>query len=216
MKKDHKHSIKSYIIAGLLVWLPIWITLLVIRFIVELLDNSLLLLPMAYRPEQLFGFNVPGLGVVLSVAVVLLTGMLVTNFLGRKLIVIWDAIIDRIPLVRSVYNAVKQVASTLFAKDGQSFRKVFLIEYPRKGIWSIAFQSGTVSEEIQEHTGETMLTLFVPTTPNPTSGFLMMVPKKEAVELQMSVDQALRLVISLGVVQPPVTVLPKSKEVANG
>lgn len=210
--KDFKHSFKSYIIAGLLVWLPIWITLLVIRFIVELLDGTLSMLPKAYQPEQLFGFNVPGLGLVLSIAIVLVTGMLVTNFLGRKLVELWDGVVGRIPLVRSVYKATKQVATTLFAKDGQSFRKVFLIEYPRKGIWSIAFQSGGASEEVQTLVGEDILTLFIPTTPNPTSGFLMMVPKKDAVELQMSVDQALRLVISLGVVQPPPLILTGEKK----
>lgn len=212
--KDFKHSFKSYIIAGLLVWLPIWITLLVIRFIVELLDGTLSMLPKAYQPEQLFGFNVPGLGLVLSIAIVLVTGMLVTNFLGRKLVAAWDSIVGRIPLVRSVYNASKQVATTLFAKDGQSFRKVFLIEYPRKGIWSIAFQSGVAAEEVQTLVGEEILTLFIPTTPNPTSGFLMMVPKKDAFELQMSVDQALRLVISLGVVQPPLALTGDKK--SNG
>jgi len=210
--KDYKHSFKSYIIAGLLVWLPIWITLLVIRFIVELLDGTLSMLPKAYQPEQLFGFNVPGLGLVLSIAIVLMTGMLVTNFLGRKLVELWDGVVGRIPLVRSVYNATKQVATTLFAKDGQSFRKVFLIEYPRKGLWSIAFQSGVGSEEVQAVFGEEILTLFIPTTPNPTSGFLIMVPKKDAYELQMSVDQALRLVISLGVVQPPQASIVENKK----
>lgn len=197
-----KHSLKSYFIAGLLVWLPIIVTLFVIRFIVELLDSTLKLLPMSYQPEQLFGFQLPGMGVLLSVVIVLGTGVLVTNFLGRRLIIIWDALVGRIPLVSSVYNAAKQVSTTLFAKDGQSFKKVFLIEYPRQGIWSVAFQSGAASAEIEKQLGEEMLTLFIPTTPNPTSGFLLLHPKKEAIELQMTVDQALKLIISLGVVQP--------------
>ncbi len=202
--KNLKHSLKGYFIAGLLVWLPIVVTLFVIRFIVDLLDVTLKLLPRAYQPEQLFGFQLPGMGVLLSVVIVLGTGILVTNFLGRKLIVIWDAIVSRIPLVRSVYNAAKQVSTTLFSKDGQSFKKVYLIEYPRKGIWCIAFQSGGATVEVEKLVGEEMVTLFVPTTPNPTSGFLVLLPKKEILELQMTVDQALKLVISLGVVQPPV------------
>lgn len=202
--KSLRHSLKSYFIAGLLVWLPIVVTLFVIRFIVDLLDSSLKLLPHTYQPEQLFGFQLPGMGLLLSVAIVLCTGILVTNFLGHKFIVLWDAIVSRIPLVSSIYNASKQVATSLFSKDGQSFKKVYLIEYPRKGIWSIAFQSGGTTTEIQTHVGEEMLTLFVPTTPNPTSGFLMLLPKKDAIELKMTVDQALKLVISLGVMQPSV------------
>jgi uncharacterized membrane protein len=160
------------------------------------------LLPKAYQPAQLFGFNLPGLGLVLTVLIVFFTGMLVTNFLGRKLVALWDAIVDRIPLVRSIHNAVKQVANTVFAKDGQSFRKVFLVEYPRKGLWSIAFQTGGAAEEIENHVMEGMVTLFIPTTPNPTSGFLITVSRKDIIELEMSVDQALKYVISLGVVQP--------------
>lgn len=200
--KDHKHSIKSYIIAGLLVWLPIWVTLLVLRFMIDVLDNILSLLPKAYQPAQLFGFNIPGLGLLLTVAIVWTTGMIVTNFLGRKLVNLWEAIVDRIPFVRAIYNAVKQVANTVFAKDGQSFRKVFLVEYPRKGLWSIAFQTGGAAEEIEKQVQEPMVTIFIPTTPNPTSGFLMLVARKEVIELSMSVDQALKYVISLGVVQP--------------
>lgn len=199
---ERKHSIKSYLIAGLLVWLPVWVTLLVIKFMVDVLDNILSLLPKAYQPEHLLGFYVPGFGLLMTLLIVFFTGMLVTNFLGRKLINLWEAIVDRIPFVRSIYNAVKQVAHTVFAKDGQSFRKVFLVEYPRKGLWSIAFQTGGVVPEIEEHVKDEMITIFIPTTPNPTSGFLMMVSKNEAIELKMSVDQALKLVISLGVAQP--------------
>lgn len=205
---DHKHSIKSYIITGLLVWLPVLVTFLVIRFIVDLLDTTVSILPTAYQPQSLLGFNVPGLGVVLSVLIVIFTGMLMTNFLGKKLFNFWEALVDRIPLVRSIYNAVKQVATTIFSTDGQPFRSVYLVEYPRKGMWSIAFQTGSAADEIEEKVEEEMMTIFIPTTPNPTSGFLMMVPKSEAILLKMSVDQALKLVISLGVVQP--AKLPKS------
>lgn len=196
------HFFRRYIVAGLLVWAPIMVTLLVIRFIVELLDGTLSLLPNAYQPEQLIGFNIPGLGVLLSVSIVFFTGMMVTNILGKKLIHLGELLVDRIPLVRSIYNAVKQVATTIFAKDGQAFKKVYLVEYPRKGMWSIAFQTGNCAEEVEKHIGQKMLTIFIPTTPNPTSGFLMMIPMSEGIELDMTVDQALKLVISLGVVQP--------------
>ncbi len=200
--KDHKHSIKSYIIAGLLVWLPIVATFLVIRFLVDLLDKTVAILPIAYQPQSLVGFNVPGIGLILSLLIVFFTGVLATNFFGKKLFIFWEAVVDRIPFVRAIYNAVKQVANTIFSTDGQSFRNVFLVEYPRKGLWSIAFQTGIAALEIQEKVGSEMITIFIPTTPNPTSGFLMMIPKKEAILLDMSVDQALKLVISLGVVQP--------------
>lgn len=196
------HFIRRYLIAGLLVWLPIWVTLLVIKFVIDILDGTMSLLPHAYQPEQLLGFAVPGLGVVISILVVFFTGMLVANFLGRKLVAFGEGIVARIPLVRSIHSAVKQVAVTLFSKDGQSFRKVYLVEYPRKGLWSVAFQAGTCADEITKQVGEEMITIFIPTTPNPTSGFLMLIPKKEAVELKMSVDQALKFIISLGVVQP--------------
>lgn len=199
---EHKHSIKSYIIAGLLVWLPIVATFLVIRFLVDLLDETVSILPTAYQPETLIGFNLPGIGVVLSVLIVFFTGLIVTNFLGKRLFTLWEAIVERIPFVRAIYNAVKQVATTVLSKDGQSFKNVYLVEYPRKGMWSIAFQTGTATGEIEKHAGGDMITIFIPTTPNPTSGFLMMVPKSEAQLLEMSVDQALKLVISLGVVQP--------------
>lgn len=210
-ESPHKHFIRRYLIAGLLVWTPILVTFIVLRFIVELLDKTLDLLPTIYKPEHLIGFNLPGFGVVLSIAIVFVTGMVATNFFGKKLVALAESIVGRIPLVRSIYNAVKQVATTIFAKDGQSFKKVYLVEYPRKGLWSVAFQTGTCAEEIEQHVGDEMLTIFVPTTPNPTSGFLMMVPRRDAIELAMSVDQALKLVISLGVVQPtiePPTVVP--------
>lgn len=196
------HHIRRYLIAGLLLWLPIWITLLVVRFVVNLLDVSLSLLPKAYQPDVLLGMHIPGVGVLVSLLIILLTGVLITNFLGRRLVQFGESIVAKIPLVRSIYMAVKQVLETLFSNSGQSFRKVYLIEYPRRGAWSIAFQTGECAEEIEDIVQPDMLTLFVPTTPNPTSGYLILVPRKEAYELKMSVEQALRLVISLGVVQP--------------
>lgn len=195
-------SLRSYLLTGLVVWTPILVTMVVLRFIIDLLDNTIALIPHSYQPEQLLGFNVPGLGVLLSLILLLLTGIIATNLLGQRLVIWSESVLDRIPLVRTIYNGSKQVMQALFATNSQAFRKVVLIEYPRKGIWSIAFHTGSPPAEVSHHTGQEMLTVFIPTTPNPTSGFLMMVPKADAVELEMSTEAALKLVISLGVMQP--------------
>ncbi|HSW92918.1 MAG TPA: DUF502 domain-containing protein [Gammaproteobacteria bacterium] len=195
--------LRRYFISGLLVWLPVWVTILAIKFLVDILSYTLLLLPKHYQPDALLGVHIPGIGVVITLLVIFLTGLLVTNLLGRQLVAMGDRVIARIPIVRTVYLGVKQIAQTLFTPGGQSFRKVFLVEYPRAGSWTIAFQTGDAAPEIsQRFQAEQMLTVYVPTTPNPTSGFLLMIPRKDAVELNMSVDQALKFVISLGVVQP--------------
>jgi uncharacterized membrane protein len=194
---------RRYFISGLLVWVPIWVTLLIINFIVSLLDNTFSALPTHYQPDALFGFHVPGLGFVITILVIFITGVIAANFLGSRVVSLWDGLIGRIPLVRSVYAGVKQMLETVFSTDGHSFRKVLLVEYPRKGLWSIAFQTGSGCKEVQTLLdGEELVTLFIPTTPNPTSGFLMMAKKNEVVELNMPIDQALKFVISLGVVQP--------------
>ncbi len=199
-------SLRSYILAGLVVWLPILVTFVVLRFIVDILDNTIALLPKSYQPEQLFGMNVPGLGVILSLLLLIVTGILARNFFGQHLMQWGESILARIPLVRSIYNASKQVIQTLFASNSQAFRKVLLIEYPRKGLWTLAFLTGTTaSQEIATHTSEEMLSLFVPTTPNPTAGFLLLVPKNEVIELSMSTEEALKFIISLGVMQPSLT-----------
>lgn len=198
--------LRKYFISGLLVWLPIWVTLLVIKFLVDLLSNSLLLLPARYQPDVLLGFHIPGIGVIITVLVILFTGILAANFVGKTLVELGDALMSRIPLVRTIYTGVKQVTQTLFSPNGQSFRKVLLVEYPCPGIWSIAFQTGEVGKEIEGSLKqEAMVSYFIPTTPNPTSGFLMMAPRSKVIELDMSVDQALKYVISLGVVQPMAT-----------
>lgn len=195
--------LRRYFISGLLVWLPIWVTILVINFLVSILSNTLLLLPHQYQPDALLGFHVPGIGVLITLLVILLTGVIVANFVGRRLLILGDALINRIPLVRTIYASVKQVSQTLFTPGGQSFRKVLLVEYPRVGMWSVAFQTGDGTPEVTTVlNSEPMVSLFIPTTPNPTSGFLMIVPRKDVIELEMSVDQALKFVISLGVMQP--------------
>ncbi len=199
-------SIRSYLLTGLVVWLPILVTMGVLRFIIDLLDQTMALIPHAYQPQQLIGFNLPGLGVLLSLILLLITGIVATNLLGQRLVTWSEAILDRIPLVRSIYNTSKQVIHAVFATNSQAFRQVVMVEYPRKGIWSIAFQTGSAHPEISQQTGVEMITVFIPTTPNPTSGFLMMVPKSEAIEMTMSTEAALKFIISLGVMQtvPPV------------
>lgn len=206
--------LRRYFISGLLVWLPIWVTLLVIKFLVDILSKSLLLLPPQYQPDVLLGFHVPGIGVIITLGVILLTGIFVANYIGGRLVAMGDALMARIPLVRSIYTGVKQVTHTLFTPGGQSFRKVLLVEFPSPGVWSIAFQTGTVGKEIEGSLQESMVSYFIPTTPNPTSGFLMMAPKSKVIELDMTVDQALKFVISLGVVQPtmPMTNIKKGEQ----
>ena len=193
---------KRYLIAGLLVWVPLGVTVMVIKLLVGMMDQTLLLLPEHYRPDVVLGFHVPGLGVVLSIIVVLSTGIIVANLFGRKLVSLWESLLARIPLVRSIYAGVKQIMETVFHPSGETFRKVLLVEYPRKGIWTLGFMSGTTRGEAQAKTGVEVINVFVPTTPNPTSGFFIMVPRDEVIELDMHVDDGLKMIISAGVVVP--------------
>lgn len=195
-------TIRRYLLAGLVVWLPILATFGILSFIVDLLDKTISLLPKAYQPEQLVGFHMPGLGVVISLLLLLFTGLIATNFLGQRLVTWSELVLDKIPLVRSIYNASKQVIQAIFATNSQAFRKVLLVEYPRKGLWSIAFQTGIANSMISQKVGTEMLSIFIPTTPNPTSGFLMMVSKSDVIELPMTIDEALKFTISLGMMQP--------------
>ena len=195
-------TLRRYLIAGLLIWVPLGVTLFVIQLLVGFMDNVLLFLPDQYRPDAVLGFHVPGLGLVLTVVVVLFTGMFFANFFGRRLLALWEALLARIPLVRSIYTSVKQVTATIFSTGGTSFRKVFLIQYPRVGLWTIAFHTGSVLEEVRLKTGHDVVNVFVPTTPNPTSGFFLIVPRNEAIELEMSVEEAVRLIMSMGVIVP--------------
>ncbi|MDP3704280.1 MAG: DUF502 domain-containing protein [Legionellaceae bacterium] len=197
-------SIRSYLLAGLVVWLPILVTFVVLRFIIDLLDQTMALLPNAYQPEQLIGINIPGLGVLLSLVLLLITGLIATNILGQRLVIMSEGLLDKIPLVRTIYNATKQMMHAIFASNSQAFRKVLMVEYPRKGMWSVAFQTGSASDEVVKHAGKEMVSIFIPTTPNPTSGFLMMVPREDVIELSMTTDEALKFIISLGVMQPHV------------
>ena len=193
---------KRYIIAGLLVWVPLGITIYVLHFLVTTLDQTLLLVPEAARPEAVFGFSIPGLGVVLSFAILLLTGVLAANFFGQRLIRTWEGILGRIPFVKSIYSSVKQVSDTVLSDQGTAFRKALLVEFPRTGCWTIAFLTGTPADSVADHLAGEHLSIYVPTTPNPTGGYFVMVPKTAVRELDMSVDEALKYIISMGVVAP--------------
>ncbi|MCW8385672.1 DUF502 domain-containing protein [Fluoribacter dumoffii] len=197
-------SLRSYLLTGLVVWLPILITIGVLRFIIDLLDNTLALIPKAYQPEQLIGHYIPGLGVILSLVILLITGVIATNYFGQRIVEWGESLLVRIPLVRSIYKTVKQVINAVLSTNSEAFRKVVLIEYPRKGLWSIAFQTGSANTALNTKTNQEMVSVFIPTTPNPTSGFLMMLPRNDVIELDMSIDEALKFIISLGVM-PPVT-----------
>jgi uncharacterized membrane protein len=194
--------LRRYIIAGLLVWVPLGVTLFVLNVVVGMMDRTLLLLPTDYRPENILGFNIPGLGIVLTLVVLILTGMLVANLVGRRLVSFSEGILHRIPLVRTIYSAAKNFAEVLFTDTSEAFKKVLLIEYPRKGVYSLCFQTSVDLEEIQARTSEDVICVFVPTTPNPTSGFILMVPMTDVIELDMDVESALKMVVSLGVVVP--------------
>jgi uncharacterized membrane protein len=197
------NALRRYLAAGLLVWVPLGITVLIVGFLVDVMDKTLLLLPAAYRPEQLLGFRVPGLGVVLTLLVVLITGMIVANFFGRRLVALWEGILSRIPLVRSIYSSAKQVAETVFSGSTRSFREVVMLEYPRKGLWTLAFVTGEGIRQVSEKENEKVISVYVPTTPNPTSGFFLMVKQDDVVKLDISVDDGLKLILSTGVLVPP-------------
>ena len=195
-------SLRRYLVAGVLVWLPILATLWVITFIVSLMDGILLLLPVAYRPQAVLGFPLPGVGIVIALVVLLFTGLLVTNLIGKRLVQYWDGVIRRIPLVRSIHGGVKSFAESVFSTSN-SFRKVVMIQYPRMGVWSIGFITAEGIAELSAKTGVAHSCVYIPTAPNPTSGFILMVPTSEVVELHMSVDSAMKMIITCGVVMPP-------------
>lgn len=198
-----KLGLRRYLMAGLLVWVPLGVTYLVFKFVLDLMDELLTLLPAAYRPDALLGFHIPGFGAILGFIVLLLTGLLVANLIGRTLISWWEELLNRIPLVRTIYSGVKGFTETLVSNTGGSFRKVVLVEYPRRDCWSVGFVTATELAEISEKTGKKQVCVFVPTTPNPTSGFIFMVPLAEVIELDMSVDAAMKMIVTLGVVVPP-------------
>ena len=202
---------KRYVMAGLLVWVPLGITIYVMVWLVTTLDQTLLLIPEHLRPEALVGFHIPGLGVLLSFAILLATGFLAANFFGQRLIRIWEAMLGRIPVVKSIYSSVKQVSDTVLSDQGTAFRKALLVEFPRPGCWTIAFLTGAPAEAVVDHLPGDHISVYVPTTPNPTGGYFVMVPKSAVRELDMSVDDALKYIISMGVVSPRRRPVPPPK-----
>lgn len=197
-------TFRRYLIAGLLIWVPLGITILVVRLLINWLDGTVTLIPEAYRPETLLGFAIPGLGVLLSFIVVILTGLFAANLFGRKLVKLWEQFLSHVPLVRSVYSGAKQLAETMFSAEGQSFRKVLLVEFPRRGLWTLGFLTGRDQGEAQKKTGRNVINVYIPTTPNPTGGYFVMVPKEDVLELDMSVDDGLKMLMSMGAVVPGV------------
>lgn len=205
---------RRYFITGLLIWVPIGITLWVLDLVVTTMDMSLSLLPANWQPVALFGRHLPGLGALLTVLVIFVTGVLTTNFLGQKLVTLWEGLLARIPIVRTIYSSVKQVSDTLLSPQGNAFRKALLVEYPRKGSWTIGFMTGNPADEVRRRVaqaqpagddagaGADMVSIYVPTTPNPTSGFFLMMRREDTIELDMSVDEALKYIVSMGVVAP--------------
>jgi uncharacterized membrane protein len=194
--------LRKWLFAGLLVVLPVAITAWVIQWIVGTLDQTLLILPVAWHPDRLFGIHIPGLGVVLALGILLLVGAVTSNFIGRRLLSWSDRVFNRIPVVRSIYSGVKQVSDTLFSESGNAFRTAVLVQWPRPDVWTIGFVTGTPGGDVANHLPGDFLSVYVPTTPNPTGGYFVMLRRSDCIELRMSVDEALRYVISMGVVVP--------------
>ncbi len=195
-------KLRNYMIGGLLIWIPIMITVWVVRFLSGILDNSLVLLPPSWRPEAVFGTYVPGLGIVLSLLLLFLTGVLVKNLFGGQMVAGLESLVRRIPVVGAVYAGAKTFSETVLTDKGTSFKQVLIVEFPRKGAWSIGFLTAENLEEVRARTGEDMISVFVPTTPNPTTGFIIVVKRSEVVFLDMSVDEAFKMILTLGVVAP--------------
>jgi uncharacterized membrane protein len=195
-------TLRRYFVAGLLVWIPLGITLWVLKLLVDVMDQSLLLVPENFRSDKLFGFHLPGLGIILTVAIVLATGALAANFFGRKVLKLGDSTLSRIPIVRSIYGGVKQISDTLFSPEGKAFRRAVLVRYPHAGAWTVALVTGTPQHEVAGILGPDQISVFVPTTPNITAGFFLIVPRTDTIELDMTVDAALKYIISMGVAEP--------------
>ena len=194
--------IRRIIVAGLLVWLPLGVTIFIIRVLLDLLGQTYKIIPEFFRPENLLGFSIPGFGILLAVVIIFVTGLIAANFIGKSLVDWWESFLDKIPLVRSIYSPLKKFAELVLSDQTQSFSKVLLIEYPRKGLYSLCFQTSKNLGEIEEKSGVDVVCVFVPTTPNPTSGLIIMVPQSDVIELDMSVEDGLKMIISLGVVVP--------------
>ena len=206
-------ALRKWLIAGLLVIVPLVITLGVLNWIIGTLDQTLAILPEAWQPDRLLGMHIPGFGVILTLLILLLVGGIASNFIGRKLVGWGDALVRRIPVVRSIYSSVKQVSDTVFSDSGNAFRTSVLVQWPREGVWTVAFVTGQPSGEVAALLRDEYVSVFVPTTPNPTGGYFVLVRKSECIELEMSVDAALKYIVSMGVVAPPdLALIEESKQ----
>lgn len=215
-KRPLMARLRRYFFTGMVIWIPLGVTIFIIQLFIGYMDQLVTLFPQAWQPLQLVGFNIPGLGVVLVVVVLLFTGFLASNYLGRVLLSLGNELLEHIPLVRSIYTTAKQISDTMFSNQGRSFSKVVLIRYPNKDTWSLAFQTSESLGEVNAKMPEHMVSVFVPTTPNPTSGFLLLVPQDDMIELEMSVDEALKMIISLGVIVPPWPPVKKPADPTGG
>lgn len=205
---------RKYFITGLLILVPLAITLWVLNLVIGTLDQSLLLVPKRFRPDSLFGFDLPGLGTILTIVIVFLTGLLTNNLVGNYVVRMWEKLLQRIPIVNSLYSSVKQVSDTLFSSSGNAFRKAVLIPYPHQNSWTIAFLTGVPGGDVANHLVGDYVSVYVPTTPNPTSGFFLMMKRSDVVELDMSVDAALKYIVSMGVVAPAEVVAAGAPDLA--
>jgi len=194
--------VKKYFITGLLIWIPLVITIWVLKTVVDVLDQSLLLMPASWQTENWIGVHIPGLGALLTLVIILVTGIFATNFFGAQLVELWHEVLHRIPVVNSIYSSVKQISDTLFSSSGQAFRKALLVQWPAPGMWTIAFLTGTPGGGVAEHLPPDCLAVYVPTTPNPTSGYLEIVPMDKLIPTDWTVDQAMTFIISGGAVSP--------------
>ena len=200
---------KKYFITGLLVLVPLLITVWVISSLVGMMDQSLLLLPESWRPKAQLGLEVPGVGALLTLLIVFVTGLIATNFFGKQLMLLWEALLARVPVVKSIYASVKQVSDTLFSDSGNAFRQAVLVQFPRADSWTIAFVTGKPGGDVANHLHGDYVSVFVPTTPNPTGGYFLMMPRADVITLDMSVDEALKYIISMGVVAPAEKIIPQ-------
>ena len=204
-------NLRKWMFAGLLVIVPVAITIWLIEWMLSTLDKTLLILPEAWHPDKLLGFHIPGFGLILAVISLLIVGAAASNFLGKKVVVWGDAVLHRIPVVRSIYSSVKQVSDTLFSENGNAFRKAVMIEWPRPGVWTIAFVTGKPNGELLKHLKDDFVSIYVPTTPNPTGGYFVLLKMSDCIELDMSVDEALKYIVSMGVVSPKIMPIKADK-----
>jgi uncharacterized membrane protein len=195
-------ALRKWLLSGLLVLVPLIITLGVLDWVVSTLDKTLNILPVAWHPDRWIGLRIPGLGVLFALAVLLSIGALASNIVGNRMVNWWHALLHRIPVVRSIYSGVKQISDTLFSEKGNAFRKALLVQWPREGVWTVAFLTGQPGGEVAKHVPDDCLSVYVPTTPNPTGGYFVMLKRSDCIELDMSVDEALTYVVSMGVISP--------------